>query len=398
MIKNITSFNNLCLRKVQSFKGADTNTDKCITEIQGSQTKAKVYTQNIDYQTYAQIKTLCSHPVFKDIPVRIMPDTHAGKHTVVGFTAPIGTSGAIIPSIISGDIGCGMLCVKIDTQSKNIDYDKLDNVIKTYVSTSRLKNPDSVKKYSKSLEAQIADLCKKKYKASGDKMISTIGTLGSGNHFIEIDSDDNGSKYLIIHTGSRLFGKEVSEYHQDIARRQNPYKIKDLSFLSGPEAKDYLEDMKLAAKYSQINRRIIADEIIKRMGWKEKSSFESIHNYVSKDGIIRKGAISAKEGERIIIPLNMRDGVILAKGKGNPDWNISAPHGAGRLYSRAKASELISLEDYKKTMEGIHSQCISQSTLSESPQAYKNSEEIIANIEDTAEIETLIKPDYNYKD
>ncbi len=381
--------------KYNSFKGQDKLTP---VEIKGSQTSAKVYTQNIDYSTYDQVKTICSHPVFKDIPIRIMPDTHAGKNTVVGFTAPVNANRNIIPSLISGDIGCGMLCVNVDIKDKNIDFKKLDEVIRKYVSTAREEIPQSYEQYTKEIIKKISDLCKHKYKVSAENSLSNLGTLGGGNHFIELETDKDGEIYLTIHSGSRRFGNEVFNYHNEVAKKQNPYKIKDLSYLSGAEAKDYLEDMKFAEQYSQINRRIIAEEIIKKMGWKKKSSFESIHNYISSDGIIRKGAISANEGEKLIIPLNMRDGVIIAKGKGNKDWNNSAPHGAGRQFKRGDAAQCISLNDYVDAMRGIYSSCISKSTIDESPQAYKNSEEIIDNIKDTATIDTIAKPIFNYKD
>ncbi len=390
-MKISVSLNNI----YNSFKGIE----RCKPiEIKGTETSAKVYTQNLDYSTYNQVKQICSHPVFKDTPIRIMPDTHAGKNTVVGFTAPVSSNSKVIPSIISGDIGCGMLCVNVDTKGQEIDFKKLDEVIRKYVSSERCEEPLVYTKYSTDINNQVRDICKYKYKIASDKAVKHLGTLGGGNHFIELERDENGEVYLTIHTGSRSFGNMVFNYHNEIAKKQNPYKIRDLSYLSGAEAKDYLDDMKLAAKYSQINRRIIADEIIKRMGWSEKSSFESIHNYISSDGIIRKGAISAKNGEKLIIPLNMRDGVILAKGKGNNDWNKSAPHGAGRQYKRGEANAVISLNDYVDSMRGIYSSCISQSTIDESPQAYKNSEEIIENIQDTAEIDTIAKPIFNYKD
>lgn len=367
-------------------------------EVKGTQTKAKVYTNNFDWKTYNQIRLICSHPVLKDVPVRIMPDTHAGADSVVGFSAPVGETGKVIPGLISGDIGCGMLCVNIDTKGEDIDFDKLDHVIREHVSSSRGKTPDCLNIHSKKIEKDVKGLCKDKYKISYDKTVSTLGTLGGGNHFIEIDKDDDGELYLVVHTGSRHFGKEVYDYHQGVALEQNPYSMKEWSYLSGDEAKDYLEDMRIAVKYSQVNRRIIADEIMKQMGWSEKDSFESVHNYISKDGIIRKGAISAKKGKRMIIPLNMRDGAIIAIGKGNKEWNETAPHGAGRKLSRSAASDELSLDEYKSTMKGIYSTCIKQSTIDESPMAYKNSDEIAEEIEDTAEIEKRIKPVYNFKD
>ena len=377
-----------------NFKGtSNTNT----IEIQGTQTKAKVYTSNLDDRTYNQIKTICSHPVFKDIPIRIMPDVHAGKTVPVGFTAPIGTKGEIIPSLISGDIGCGMLCCEIDTKGEDIDFKKLDSVIRTYIGSSHSKIPLSKKENIKSIEKDIKTTSSDKLKISFDKMIAGLGTLGSGNHFIEIDSSKDGRHYLIIHTGSRGFGQAIYNYHQNKAFKQNPYKIETLSYLTSDEAKEYMEDMKLAQKYAEINRRIIADEIIKQMDWKEVSNFESIHNYIADDNIIRKGAISSYNGQKILIPLNMRDGALIASGKGNSDWNNSAPHGAGRKLSRSEAQEKINLNEYEKSMKGIYTTCVSDSTIDESPMAYKNSDTIKANIASTADIIENIKPQYNFK-
>lgn len=391
--KNFSRINSQQNKKI-NFKG---NLTGDVVEIRGSQTKAKVYTKNLDFKTYDQIKTICSHPVFKDMPIRIMPDTHAGKNTVVGFTSPINPKGEVIPNIISGDIGCGMLCVKVNTKGKEIDYEKLDKIIRTYVSSDRTDSP-KMKNFALEVEKKAAQMCKNKYGVSPTNSLSSYGTLGGGNHFIELDKDDDGNTYLVIHTGSRHFGKEVCKHYQEIAVEQNPYKIKDLSYLSGDEAKQYLNDMEFAVKFSQANRRIIADEIIRRMGWEEDESFESVHNYIAKDGIIRKGAISALEGEQVIIPLNMRDGSIIATGKGNPDWNNSAPHGAGRQFSRKEADELITLDDFKQAMEGIYSSCISSSTIDESPDAYKPAEEIVKNIGESVEVKQIIRPLYNFKD
>ena len=396
---NVNVFQNrhsIAQKRHVAFKGLN-NIAGDVMVIAGKETKAKIFTNNVNYQTLAQIKSICSHPVFRDIPVRIMPDTHAGKNAVVGFTAPISPTGDIIPSLISGDIGCGMLCVKLDTQGQNLDYKKLDSVINNYLIDARKEKPVSFTKNVKNIDKPVNDFFKYKYKRSSEESMDSLGTLGGGNHFIEIDTDKLGNNYLVIHTGSRKFGKEVYNYHQQIAQRQNPYKIKDWSYLSGDEAKSYLEDMQVATKFSQVNRRIIADEILKRMGWKELESFESIHNYISKEGMIRKGAISSEKGKKVLIPLNMRDGAIIAEGKGNSDWNFSAPHGAGRQFSRSEASELISIDDYKESMNGIYSSCISPSTVDESPLAYKDANEIINNIGDTVDIKDIIKPKYNYK-
>ncbi len=367
-----------------------------VLEIKGSQTSAKVFTKNIDYRTFGQVKEICSHPVFRDIPIRVMPDTHAGKVAVVGFTAPVSPKGEIIPSLINGDIGCGMLCVKFKPKTSDIDYDELDRVIRTYLASSKRQEPSVYGVHAKKIDKQVEALCKK-YKISPQKAFETLGTLGGGNHFIEIDKDASGELNLVIHTGSRAFGGDVFDYYNQKAREQNPYKIKDLSYLSGDLAKEYLSDMSDAVKYSQLNRRIIADEILKRMGWDEISSFESVHNYIAPDGVIRKGAIAANEGQKVIIPLNMRDGAIIAIGKGNDDWNKSAPHGAGRLYSRGEAAMTIDIKDFVDTMKGIYTTCVSKSTIDEAPQAYKSAAEIIKNIANSVDIQSVIKPLFNFK-
>lgn len=377
-----------------NFFGKISNKDEL--EIKGKETTAKVFTKDVNYDTYAQIKTIASHPIFKDTPIRIMPDTHAGKTAVVGFTAPVECERGIIPSLISGDIGCGMLCVQVDTNGENIDFEKLDNIIHSQIASQSSDESKIKHKYSKDIVKPIEDKCKE-YNTPSEKALNTLGTLGNGNHFIELDKDKNDNIYLIIHTGSRGLGTDIYNHYQSIATKQNPYNIKDLSYLSGDEAKEYLQDSKLAIKYSRLNRRIIADEIIKGMGWKEKSSFESIHNYIDDDGILRKGSIKAYSDDKILIPLNMRDGAIIAKGKGNPDWNYSAPHGAGRQYSRSDASTQFDINQYKQEMNGVYSSCINEKTLDESPMAYKNSDMIINTIKDTAEIIDIIKPIYNFK-
>ena len=400
---NISSSNNYYKKTAQkailknniSFRS---NIESNTLQIKGSQTTAKVFTQNIDEQTKAQFTLICSHPVFKDLTVRIMPDTHAGKSVPVGFTAPIGKNGEIIPSLISGDIGCGMLCCEIDTNGDEIDFKKLDEIIRTYIASSHPKFPTSLNTHIKAIKKALEEICNYKLKTSTDKMIAGLGTLGRGNHFIEIDKSNNGKTYLLIHSGSRNFGKKVFTHHQNIAMQQNPYRIPELSYLTSDEAKEYLQDMQLAQKYAQLNRRIIADEIIKHMGWKEVSSFESIHNYIGEDNIIRKGAISARAGQKVIIPLNMKDGAIIAVGQGNQDWNNSAPHGAGRKFSRLQAARNIQLQDYKASMNGIYTSCICPETIDEAPAAYKDSKGIESDIKPTVKLLNKILPKYNFKD
>ena len=381
--------------KIPVFKGVQKK-DNSI-QIKGSETSAKVYTPNIDYKVMNQIKVLCNHPAFKDAPIRIMPDVHPSKNTLVGFSAPV-DSNKIIPGIIGSDIGCGMLCVKFDTQGKEIDYKKLDETVKMYSSVKRTKLPRSLKRVPQSLQKDVKSMCKDMINANPDFHLEKLGTIGSGNHFVEIDTDKDGQKYLIIHTGSRSLGKQVAQHHQFIARHQNHYFIPELSYLSDDEAKKYMEDMKITQEYAKQNRRTIADEIMFRMGWKEISSFESVHNYISENGIIRKGAIAADKGKEILIPLNMRDGAILATGKGNADWNNTAPHGAGRKMARGEANSELSYDDYVSSMRGIYSSSVKPETLDEAPAAYKNSSEIIENITDTADVKEVIKPLYNFKD
>ena len=395
---NTIYFNNFKVKQKLSFGNCQNDSFESTIKVKGSETEAKIYTANVDYETLDAIRNMCNHPVFKDAPIRIMPDTHAGKNSVVGFSAPVGAAGTVIPNIVGGDIGCGMLCVKLDTGGKEIDCRELDNVIRKFISSSRSEIPKSFSKVPVDFIKQVDGMTSKKYKQRIENVMQTLGTIGGGNHFIEIDKDDNGDYYLVIHSGSRLFGKEVADYHQEKANRQNPYKIKELSYLSGAEAKDYLEDMGVAVEFSSYNRRVIADEIISRMGWREVSSFESLHNYISDDGMIRKGAISAEKGEELLIPLNMRDGAIIGSGKGNEDWNNTAPHGSGRQYKRREVKDKFTLEDFRETMKGVYSTCISSATLSEAPQAYKSSEEIIENIADSVNVEKIITPVYNYKD
>ena len=379
-----------------SFKGQSDTFEKAIT-VKGDKTTAKIYTKNLDYKTYDQIKTICSHPVFQDIPIRIMPDVHPSKNTVVGFSAPMSEVG-VIPGIIGSDIGCGMLCVKFDTQGQDIDFEKLDEVIRTYTSCNRTKTPASFKKIPTDLKKDLNKVCKDLKYTNDAFQIGRLGTVGQGNHFIEINQDDKGNNYLVVHSGSRSLGKQIAQKHDFIARQQNHYFVKGLSYLTGDEAREYMQDMRIAQKYAATNRSIIADEILYRMGWKKLSSFESVHNYIDDKGIIRKGAISAEKGEQMIIPLNMRDGVILATGKGNPDWNCTAPHGAGRKIARGETRSRLSYEEFEESMKGIYTTSVSPDTLDEAPAAYKDAGEIIENISDTADIQAIMKPIYNFKD
>lgn len=390
----------------------------------------KIYCEGIESEALTQIKNIASMEEFKDSKIRIMPDSHHGKGCVIGFTATL--TDKIIPNLIGVDIGCGMLLTKLG--NIEIDFDKLDKVIREYVPSGKKVHKQSVVKMDKINQLK----CYRELKDVG-YFNKSLASLGGGNHFLEIDVDNDGVKYLIIHSGSRNLGKQICDYYQDLAKLKvsglEEYEAKraeviakykkennqghiqkkldklrekfmqktkiadgDTCSLDGQDVKDYLHDMKIAQEYAVLNRKTMKDIILKHMGWVALESYESIHNYINfSDNIIRKGAISAHKDEKVIIPLNMRDGVILGVGKGNKDWNYSAPHGAGRIMSRGKAKERLSIETFKDTMKGIYSTTVNERTLDESPDAYKPSEQIIEAIKDTVEIEKIIKPIYNYK-
>lgn len=393
----------------------------------------KIFTENIESQALSQIYTLIKQPAFSDCKVRIMPDVHAGAGCVIGFTADLGDK--VIPNIVGVDIGCGMETAELG----NIDIDlaKLDEVIRKYVPNGRNVH-ETEDNFSEIIINQL--YCKDRLK-NVDWLKRSCGTLGGGNHFIEIDIDDGGNKYLVIHSGSRNIGKQVAEIYQQMAiddlsgansleeetkkliedyKRTGRQKDiqrgiaelkrkfqptisvpKELSYLTGEHRKMYLHDMKLCQKFASENRYRIAKEISYGMDWnidRFSNGFETIHNYIEHDtNIVRKGAISAKGGETVLIPINMRDGCIIGRGKGNADWNYSAPHGAGRIMSRSKAKETVSLEQFEQSMQGIYTTSVNRSTIDESPMAYKPIEEIVANIQDTVEVVKIIKPIYNFK-
>lgn len=418
----------------------------------------KIFTKNIEKEAIKQIELLLKQEPFRNCKVRIMPDVHAGKGCVIGFTADLGDK--VIPNIVGVDIGCGMLCVNLGKEE--LDLERLDNIINQYVPAGR--EVHSERKY-KFLELEKLK-CYRELK-DPKRLERSIGTLGGGNHFIEIDLDDEGNKYLVIHTGSRNLGKQVAEYYQNLAielcsgkeemfkekekiirtykeqgrkteiqkalrelekqyKNNKPELPNELCYLEGKYREDYLYDMKICQEFASDNRMCIAKQILcnyfelpyykgyesvrlreeptqntwytQDMIKKDFYYFETIHNYISfEDNIVRKGAISAKKGKKVLIPINMRDGSIIAVGKGNKDWNNSAPHGAGRLMSRHKAKETFKLEDFKESMKDIYSTSVVEETIDEAPFCYKPMQEIIDNIQDTVEIQKIIKPIYNFK-
>jgi tRNA-splicing ligase RtcB (3'-phosphate/5'-hydroxy nucleic acid ligase) len=403
-------------------------------ELEGKYNKAKIFIDEVDEKTISQVYNILNHREFKDTIIRIMPDTHAGKGSVIGFTAY--DINSIIPNIIGVDISCGMLSVNLG--NIDIDFEKLDNYIRNNIPNGANVNNKKQFKDDK-LEGDIISTCNRIAKDDDvDRHILSVGSLGGGNHFIEISKDKYNNKWLIIHSGSRNFGLKIAKYHQDIAEKYcidkrkelinirdkkagelkqqklNPksifdeyekliekYKVdKDLSFLESKLAEDYINDMEVAIRFANKSRECMAKNICNFIGldFNKLYSFETLHNYYDKESkTIRKGAVSAKKDEILLIPLNMRDGSLLCKGKGNSEWNFSAPHGAGRILSRSQAKAVLNMDEFKSTMSEVYSNSISSATLDEAPMAYKSMDVIIKNIGDTVEILDILKPVYNFK-
>ena len=389
----------------------------------------KIFTNNIEQSAREQIDLLLEQEAFKDCKIRIMPDVHAGAGCVIGFTGNLGDK--VIPNIVGVDIGCGMLCAELG--NIDIDLEKLDKTIRQYIPSGMNVHEKKVKDYD---FTQL--YCYKELKNKDGWLEKSLGSLGGGNHFIEIDKDNDNNKYLVIHTGSRNLGKQVAEIYQNKAIEYCSYKKemqeekntiikqykeqgkekeiqqtlieinnkyngktklpKELCYLEGKDREDYLHDMKLCQEFAVLNRDYIAYKICKELNILCIDYFHTIHNYIDfEDNIVRKGSISARKGEKVIIPMNMRDGCIIGIGKGNEDWNYSAPHGAGRIMSRNIARQTLNMQDYKNSMNGIYTTSVNEETIDEAPMVYKPMEEIIEHIKDTVEVEKIIKPIYNFK-
>lgn len=417
----------------------------------------KIFTDIVDENALEQIRELLAIGVFADKKIRIMPDVHAGAGCVIGFTGDLGDK--VIPNIVGVDIGCGMKVLKFKIEG-DIDYHAFNEHINRHIPSGRgireakaefaplLDESMGLYREAKDIVTQLR--CHRELKDSG-RIYKSAGSLGGGNHFIELDRDKSyepideqthydGWTYLVIHTGSRNLGKQVAEIYQDkaikhltegadqledtIKRIIEEYKAagrrtelqgiikkmrkeyqaseptlpRQLCYLEGQGREDYLHDMRLCQRWAVLNRKIISLELMKFFPDVEVvEEFESVHNYISDDNIIRKGSISAAAGERCIIPLNMRDGSLICTGKGNTDWNCSAPHGAGRIMSRTQAYDNIKMEDFEASMTGIYSESVNEYTRDESPMVYKPASEIIANIGLTVDIDTIIKPIFNFK-
>jgi len=394
--------------------------------IQGKHNTAICYTHGLEETAEKQIQALCDQAAFADCKIRIMPDVHAGMGCTIGTTMTI--TDKIVPGMVGVDIGCGMETVRLDT--KEIDFKKLDGSIRKNI-PSGFEVRSSPHRLAD--EIDLSQLRCAKH-VNMHRAIHSIGTLGGGNHFIEVGQDEGGNLYLVVHSGSRHLGNEVAEYYQtegynalcghaqyqiddvieDLKAQGRNNEIestikslkaqtalpvpKELAYVEGQLFDDYIHDMRIIQHFAVLNRKAMVDTILVGLRARALEEFTTIHNYIDTDTmILRKGAVSAREGEKLLIPINMRDGSLICIGKGNADWNSSAPHGAGRLMSRSKAYVALSMEKYQAEMEGIYSTCVVPDTLDESPMAYKSMDEIISHIGPTAEIAARVRPLYNFK-
>lgn len=395
----------------------------------------KIYSDCIDEKAKAQVYDFARLPAFFDAKIRIMPDCHAGVGCVIGFTATM--TDKVIPNVIGVDIGCGVRVEKLNI--KDCAFDELDAFIRRTIPAGMSVNASC----SEIAKGYVDQLLCRKFLKNREWLEASLGTLGGGNHFIELDaSEKDGYLYIVVHTGSRNLGKQVAEYYQKLAikrlkseseaeanerkevverlkkegrqaeiegclkeikekYRNHPAIPDELCYLEGKDLDDYMHDMRICQEFAVRNRQMIVQRLMlffeEQYGAVSTESFESVHNYIDENNIVRKGAISAHRGQKLIIPLNMRDGAIIGRGKGNPDWNESAPHGAGRILSRAQAKQLLTVEEFQREMEGIYTTTADRSTIDESPMAYKPIDEILKYVGDTVEIEEIVKPVYNFK-
>ncbi len=366
-------------------------------ELQGKHGIAKVFTDVVDKESVSQVIELLNQPYIEGSRVRMMPDIHAGAGCTIGTTMTIRDK--ICPNLVGVDIGCGMETIRI--REKFIEPQKLDKVIRGEI-PSGFEIRKTPHRYAR--EIDLSELCCARHLML-ERAYNSIGTLGGGNHFIEANKDDEGNIYLVVHSGSRHIGLEIAKLYQKAAYNALSEHSKDetrvpehLAYVDGDLFEQYLHDMHIAQQFAELNRKAIVDTIVKKMGFHVEEQFTTIHNYIDMEHrILRKGAVSAQAGERLLIPINMRDGSLICTGKGNEDWNFSAPHGAGRLVSRSEAKQMFTVSEYKKQMEGIYTTSVSRGTLDECPMAYKKMEDIVNNIGETVTVDAVIKPIYNFK-
>lgn len=400
--------------------------------VEGKYNTAKVFTDVVEEKSLQQIKTLCDQEFTSGAKIRLMPDVHAGAGCTIGTTMTI--KDKIVPNLVGVDIGCGMETLMIHKDSEaavNFDPAKLDKVIR-----KNIPSGFDIRKFQHNFVEEVEwDKIKGTYNKHRAKM--SLGTLGGGNHFIEADKDEDGNLYIVVHSGSRHAGLEIAEYYQEMAwkqlngrtkadidamicrlkeegrqseieaqmavmsRQTKTLVPKDLAFVSGCLFDDYINDMRIMQHFAMLNRKAMVNTISIGLHLKEEEivdQFTTIHNYIDTENmILRKGAVSAQQGEKLLIPINMRDGSLICIGKGNEDWNCSAPHGAGRVMSRTQARKGLSMDEFKAEMSGIWSSTVTKGTLDEAPMAYKTMDDIVANIGPTADIVNVIKPIYNFK-
>lgn len=397
-------------------------------EIKGKMNTALCYAKVVEKEAIEQIRRMCDYPMTEGSQIRIMPDVHAGKGCTIGTTMTI--NGKAVPNVVGVDIGCGMYTVNLG--KADIDFEKVDEAAH-FIPSGRDIWDGRIERFD------LTDLvCYRQLKET-KRLAKSLGTLGGGNHFIEIDEASDGTKYLVIHSGSRNLGKQVAELYQKLAvnldrgygeylekreeiirtykeqgRREEiqealkqlhfkvyesePTMPEDLCYLSGRYLEDYLHDVVICQAFAKRNREKMAEILLERTGMTGGEAFHTIHNYIdTEEMILRKGAIAAHKGEKVLIPINMRDGSVLAVGKGNPDWNFSAPHGAGRLMSRMDAKAKLSMKEYEESMKGIYTTSVNEYTLDESPMAYKSLDDIIDVIKDSVDVIDIMKPIYNFK-
>lgn len=365
-------------------------------QIIGKYAKADIFTDNVEDYALAQIQMLCNHVAFEDCIIKVMPDVHPGKVGTIGFTSTVNNK--IMINVVGIDIGCGVSMMK--TNIKKMEHKKLDTVIR-----DRIPSGFGLRKfphqYLDFIDLNTLYCINHISKKELNNIYLSLGTLGGGNHFIEIDKDDDGYMYITVHSGSRRLGKAVTEYYLDAGQRylksiglDVPY---ELTYLEGDLMNMYIHDIKIVQYFALLNRYTIINEILNGMKIKHGERYDCAHNYIGIDNILRKGAISAYENHTVIIPINMKDGIILGTGKGNRDYNYSAPHGAGRILKRDEVKNNHTLSEYKKIMKGIHSPSINKNTLDEAPFAYRSIDQILPYIEDTVKIDKILKPWYNFK-
>jgi len=361
--------------------------------VKGIYAEAKIFTDDVEDYAEAQVKMICDNEVAEGSTICMMPDIHPGKVAPIGLSMTV--TDKIIPQLLGVDIGCGMTCVKVNKSS--VEFQKLDKIIRENVPAGfaiRKEPHHMAEEFSYEGLHCIRHI-------NRNKADRSLGTLGGGNHFIELDRGTDGSLYLVVHTGSRHLGEEVAEYYTKLASSSLKEQGKEvpyyMSYLEGENKEAYVEDVQIIKRYAEWNRQIIVREILKGMKWKAVEQFSTAHNYLDESGILRKGSVSARKGERVIIPANMKEGILLGTGKGSEEWNYSAPHGSGRRLKREDVKNRYTVSEFKKEMKGIYSSCVGAETLDEAPFAYRSITEIAEQIKDTVEITELLKPVYNFK-